>query len=99
MSAYIIAQVNINDSEQYKKYTAVTPGIIKKYGGRFVVRGSEVNTLEGSHEENRWVVLEFDDEEAAKNFYFSKEYSEAKEIRQGASEAKFVLLNGYNEVG
>ena len=99
MSAYIIAQVNINDPEQYKKYTAVTPGIIKKYGGRFVVRGSEVNTLEGGHKEDRWVVLEFEDEEAAKSFYFSPEYTEAKEVRQGASEAKFVLLKGYNDTG
>ena len=50
MPAYVIAEVSINDPEQYKKYTAVTPGIIKKYGGKFVVRGGDVQTLEGEHE-------------------------------------------------
>ena len=33
----ITAEVSINDSE-YIKYTAVTPGIIEQYGGKFVVR-------------------------------------------------------------
>ena len=47
MPAYVIAEVSINDPEQYKKYTAVTPGIIEKYGGKFVVRGGDVQTLEG----------------------------------------------------
>ena len=98
MSAYIIAQVNITDGEQYKKYTAVTPGIIEQYGGRFVVRGGPVNTLEGDHTDDRWVVLEFSSEEEAKAFYFSPEYTEARALRQNASEAKFILLAGYDGV-
>tara|TARA_B100001250_G_C19357347_1_gene596092 strand:- start:68 stop:367 length:300 start_codon:yes stop_codon:yes gene_type:complete len=97
MSAYIVAQVNINDPEQYKKYTAVTPGVIKKYGGRFVVRGGDVSTLEGDHEDARWVVLEFEDAEAAKAFYYSPEYTEARKIRESASKAKFILLDGYDD--
>ena len=97
MSVYIIAQVNITDPEQYKNYTAVTPGIIKKYGGRFIVRGADVNTLEGEHRDDRWVVLEFESEEAAKSFYFSQEYTEAKRIRQSAADAKFVMLDGYTD--
>ena len=96
MSAYVIAEVSINDPEQYKKYTAVTPSIIKKYGGKFVVRGGDVQTLEGEHEDSRWVVLEFSDEKAARNFYDSPEYTEARSIRQSASDAKFVLLKGYD---
>ena len=59
MPAYVIAEVSINDPEQYKKYTAVTPGIIEQYGGKFVVRGGDVQTLEGEHADSRWVVLEF----------------------------------------
>ena len=96
MPAYVIAEVSINDSEQYKKYTAVTPGIIEQYGGKFVVRGGYVQTLEGEHEESRWVVLEFSDENAARSFYDSPEYTNARAIRQSASDAKFVLLKGYD---
>lgn len=95
MSAYIVAQVNISDPEQYKNYTAVTPGIIEKYGGKFIVRGGDVNTLEGEHEDARWVVLEFSDEDAAKAFYESPEYTKARAIRESAAKAKFVLLKGY----
>jgi uncharacterized protein (DUF1330 family) len=98
MPAYVIAEVSINDPEQYKKYTAVTPGIIKKYGGKFVVRGGDVHTLEGEHESSRWVVLEFANEKAAKDFYDSPEYTEARAIRQSASAARFVLLKGYEPI-
>ena len=39
MAAYIIANVSIDNPTRYADYTALTPGIIKKYKGEFVVRG------------------------------------------------------------
>ena len=50
MAAYLIATVNVTDFDRYKEYTKVTPGIITKFGGRFLVRGGEVVTLEGPEE-------------------------------------------------
>ena len=47
MAAYIIANVSIDDPTRYADYTALTPGIIKKYEGEFVVRGGPVEALEG----------------------------------------------------
>ena len=64
MAAYIIANVSIDDPTRYADYTALTPGIIKKYNGEFVVRGGPVEALEGKTEGERWVVLKFED----KNF-------------------------------
>ncbi len=43
MPAYLIADVTVTDAELYSSYTAITPGTIEKYGGRFVIRG-------GAHE-------------------------------------------------
>ena len=36
---YWIARVDVKDEEAYKPYAANNPGIFKKFGGRFVVRG------------------------------------------------------------
>ncbi len=47
MAGYIIARVTVTDPEKYQDYTAVTPGLIAKFGGRFLVRGGETVTLEG----------------------------------------------------
>ena len=96
MAAYIIANVSISDEKEYSKYTAVTPGIIEKYNGEFVVRGGPVETLEGRTSDARWVVLKFETEAQARAFYESPEYSAAKKIRQNASDSQFLLLQGYS---
>ena len=45
MADYLIARVTVTDPEKYQDYTAVTPGLIAKYGGRFLVRGGTVLSL------------------------------------------------------
>jgi uncharacterized protein (DUF1330 family) len=72
----------------------VTPGIIAKYDGRFIVRGGEMVTLEGPEEKWRIVVVEFPDLAKAKAFYHSPEYADAKKIRAGAAEAQFIAVSG-----
>ena len=52
MAAYIIANVSINNPTRYADYTALTPGIIKKYKGEFVVRGGPVESLEEQLKKN-----------------------------------------------
>lgn len=59
MPGYLIARVDVKDPQQYSKYTAVTPDAIARHGGRFIVRGGPVKTLEGPEENARIVVIEF----------------------------------------
>jgi uncharacterized protein (DUF1330 family) len=94
MSAYMIASVHVTDWDQYKKYMKVTPGIIEKYGGRFIVRGGDVVTLEGPQEDLRVVMVEFPSLAQAKTFYYSKEYTAARALRAGAASASFIAVEG-----
>jgi len=94
MPAYIIARVNVTDPEQYAKYRAVTPAAVAAFGGKFIVRGGDMDTLEGPEETNRVVVLEFESMDKAREFYNSDLYQAAIALRQPASEAQFVLLDG-----
>ena len=94
MAAYMIARVNVTDWDKYNEYIKVTPGIIAKFGGRFIVRGGETVTFEGPEEKWRIVVVEFPDLEKAKEFYYSPEYTDAKKIREGAALAQFVAIDG-----
>ena len=94
MAAYMIARVSVTDWDKYNEYIKVTPGIIAKFGGRFIVRGGETVTLEGPEEKWRMVVVEFPDLEKAKEFYSSPEYTAAKKIREGAALAQFVVISG-----
>ncbi len=94
MAGYIIARVNVTDPEKYQDYTAVTPGLIAKYGGCFIVRGGETATLEGPEETGRIVVVEFDSLEQAKAMYESEEYQAAIKLRAGAATAQFIAVAG-----
>jgi uncharacterized protein (DUF1330 family) len=94
MAGYIIARVNVTDPEKYKDYTAVTPGLLAKHGGRIIVRGGETATLEGPEETGRIVVIEFESLEQAKAMYQSEEYQAAKKLRAGAATAQFIAVAG-----
>lgn len=97
MSAYLVCMVRVDDVETYKKYTAKTPALIQKYGGRFLVRGGNVTTIEGEPFKDRLVVLEFPSREAVEKFYRSPEYQEVMKIRHASSESRFLLAEGTPE--
>ncbi len=94
MAAYVIARVNVTDPEKYKGYQALTPNAIAKNGGKFIVRGGAITTLEGEAENRRVVVLEFADVEAAKTFYDSPEYKEARDARENAADFQMIVVEG-----
>jgi uncharacterized protein (DUF1330 family) len=63
-------------------------------GGRFIARGGELAILEGDWRPKRLVLLEFPDLEAAKRFYESPAYQEAKRLREGAAGFNMVAVEG-----
>ena len=97
MPAYVIVETDITDPERYEQYKAASPGAVAAGGGRFIVRGGELAVLEGEWNPARLVVLEFPDLDAAKRWYDSPEYEQAKRIRQGAANLRMVAVQGLDE--
>jgi uncharacterized protein (DUF1330 family) len=94
MTAYVIVETEVTDPEQYKQYMAASPAAITAGGGRFLVRGGEHAVLEGDWRPARLVVLEFEDLGAAKRWYDSEIYQEAKKLREGAANFRAVAVQG-----
>lgn len=94
MAAYLIAKVEIDDPEIYANYTAKSPEIIKKFGGKFLSRGGALDVLEGDDFSGRIVIVEFPDRAAACGFYQSEEYQAARLIREPISSAQFIVVDG-----
>ncbi len=94
MPAYVIVETDITDPERYEQYKAATPAAIAAGGGRFLVRGGEHVVLEGDWQPTRLVMLEFEDLAAAKRWYESELYQEAKELRAGAAHMRMVAVQG-----
>jgi uncharacterized protein (DUF1330 family) len=94
MAAYVIVDVKIEDPEVYAEYRRLTPGSIAAYGGRFVVRGGSLETLEGDWSPERIVVLEFDSVARAKAWWSSAEYGPAKALRQKSATTRMIVVEG-----
>jgi uncharacterized protein (DUF1330 family) len=97
MPAYVIVETDVHDPERYERYRAASPGAVHAGGGRFVVRGGELAVLEGDWHPSRVVILEFPDLEAARRWYESPEYEEAKRLREGAAKLRMVAVQGLDE--
>ncbi|WP_417687267.1 DUF1330 domain-containing protein [Roseibium sp.] len=93
--AYWVARVDVNDPDAYKNYVAANAEAFSKYGARFLVRGGNFETMEGSSR-SRNVVIEFVDYETAMACYKSPEYARAKALRDEASEGDLVIIEGYD---
>jgi uncharacterized protein (DUF1330 family) len=94
MPGYIIARVDVTDWERYREYTKATPEAIARYGGKFIVRGGNIVTLEGEPEKRRLVVIEFPTLEKAQEFFNSPEYTRVKGLRAGAAVGQFLAVEG-----
>jgi uncharacterized protein (DUF1330 family) len=94
MKAYIIVDVKVTDPVTYDAYKKLTPGSLVPYEGKFIVRGGETVTLEGSWTPGRLVVIEFPSKEKAKAWWSSESYAPAKALRQAASVTQMILVQG-----
>ena len=92
---YIIGQITITNPKKYQRYASETENIIKKFGGRYLIRGANQIIAEGDPQGNRDVVIEFDTLEKAKEFYESEEYATIIDIRKENSTGYILLVEGY----
>ena len=80
MTAYVIYEGIVTDSEQYERYKEAAASTVVGAGGRYIARGGRVELFEGAAPA-RVVILEFPTFEAATIWYHSDEYA----LRAGTS--------------
>ena len=68
--------------------------IIQKFGGAFLVRGGRAESHEGTPPGDRHVVIRFPSYEAAREWYLSEDYAEAKALRRSASTSVQTIVEG-----
>ena len=93
-SAYILANVDVTDPQQYEQYKKLSSHAMQAHGAEVCVRGGKVDVLVGDWSPQRVVLLKFATAEAARRFYDSPEYAAAKAARQGAAVMRMVLIEG-----
>ncbi len=93
MKCYLLGNVVVHDRTRFADYLEKVPGIIAKYGGRYVVRGGAVHPLEGDLGITRIIFLEFETREAAERFYNSAEYAPLKALRMETAQSQVMFVD------
>jgi uncharacterized protein (DUF1330 family) len=94
MAAYVISDVETRDPEAMARYRSLAAPSIARYGGRYLVRGGAIETLEGGWTPEAIVVVEFDTADQARAWYASAEYGEALKERRIALARRLILVEG-----
>jgi uncharacterized protein (DUF1330 family) len=94
VAAYVIYQGEVLDPERYEEYKVKAAESIVAAGGRYLVRGGNVEVLEGEAPAGRTVVLEFKTMQAALDWYRGTEYTEIRNLRESAARARMYVVEG-----
>ena len=90
---YMVGLVTVENKDWVKPYRAKNSQLLKKHGGRILVRGKPVEILEGTGPNGRAIVIvEFPSMENVRAWYNDPEYRPLIELRQSGSTADFMLL-------
>jgi uncharacterized protein (DUF1330 family) len=94
MSAYVIVEFTVKDSDVYReKYSAIAGRTAKEHGGEVLAAG-KWEILHGDPMLSSGAIVRFPDHESAISWYNSPEYQQLIEVRSVAMDARFSLLDG-----
>jgi len=94
MAVYVIVDMEISDPTAFEAYRAAVPAFVHKHGGEYLARGGATEVIEGDWRPGRLVVFRFPDRMAVHAFFDDPEYRPLRELRQRASSADIVMVDG-----
>lgn len=94
MPAYMIVTARIADRDAFiAGYGKAAAELVARFGGRYVLRAPGAELLEGSFGDGASMVIsEWPDKAAARAFWDSPEYAEAKKLREGVADCQVLLI-------
>jgi uncharacterized protein (DUF1330 family) len=91
MSAYLIAQIDVNDWESFRKYQRGLIESLTGMGGRVIADGKATH-LEGAEPSDLNVIIEFESEAKARQWYESEAYQKIVPIRQASAPGARMMI-------
>ncbi|PCJ25439.1 MAG: hypothetical protein COA96_07330 [SAR86 cluster bacterium] len=93
VAVYMIANLVIENADEYRKYEKGFFSILKRFGGEFITFDDNHETFEGaSPTEGRVIIFKFPSEKAAKQWYNDDEYQALSEFRRAGTTLKSLTM-------
>lgn len=86
---------DIHDPDKMNEYSAKAIPTLFGSGAKILAATQTAQVVEGDWHGTQTVLLEFESEEAAKGWYESEAYSEAKPLRLEAANCNAVIVPGF----
>lgn len=96
MSSYLVIDTEVLDQEAFSEFAEKIYDAVQANGGTFLVRGGNLDVVEGDWTPQRLVIMAFESAEGAGEFVRSAEYTALQELRAQAVRAKVVAVEGYD---
>jgi uncharacterized protein (DUF1330 family) len=95
MSAYMIAQIEITDPDEYQNYLAGFMPVFQRYGGELLATSkNETVVIEGEWAFPGTVIMKFPSVDQARKWYEDPDYKSLAAHRHRSLEANLVLVEG-----
>ena len=93
LPAFYISEFELTDPAGIKPYSARVASTFEPFGGRYIVRGGKIASLEGEPPKGI-VVIAFDSMEKAQGWYDSPAYREIRPIRHKTAKSRVFIVEG-----
>jgi len=94
MAGYVIVDDQITDEAVFAEFRERVGVTVEAFGGRFLVRGGEIEVFDGDWQPDRIVVIEFESVERAKEWLNSPEFAGIREIGIRSANASVIIVQG-----
>ena len=96
MAGYVIADVRVTDEALFADFAAGVPASIESHGGRYAIRGGDIEVVQGDWAPPRFVVVQFESVEQARGWLNSEEYARLANILNRSSDTNVILMEGFS---
>lgn len=94
MIHYFVAQIKINNPEEYEKYLDKFDNIFSRYKGEYLAIDESPALLEGNWDYTKSVLIKFNSKKDFEEWYYSEDYQKILKHRLNASKCDTILLEG-----
>jgi uncharacterized protein (DUF1330 family) len=94
MKHYFVAQIKINDPEEYEKYLENFDDIFSRFNGEYLAIDESPAILEGSWDYSKSVLVRFNSKKEFEEWYYSEDYQKILKHRLNSSKCDTILIEG-----
>ncbi len=92
MGVFVIGQIKIKDEKKWLEYKSKVQSTLEPYGAKILIRGSHIDSFVGTLEYPDVVIIEFETEQKAQEWYNSESYQSIVPIREKGAD---IILHLY----